>query len=216
MAQVYSSLGNTNAEDNYDFAKDSQTKYSTDALEGAYFVGNVDEEDLGGESGWSDEDAAPAQPAKWRVADLNTNNDTIAMAARGAVPALGYASMTRKIESHAAFTGRAPTQHSLKTGTLFTQILELFPDISLAYVEELIDRHGGNVARPGPTATQEDLLMLQLTIREMVVEEILANPSYPTRKQLKRKRDEASQPEDSDKKWETATHDGDHMYQTAA
>ncbi|XHG04433.1 hypothetical protein AWENTII_007701 [Aspergillus wentii] len=77
------------------------------------------------------------------------------------------------------------------------KVLELFPDISQQYVKDLFARH-----KPD-----------QDTSYEKIIEEILANPSYPKQKELKRKRTVT----EDDKDWESGPgHHGDTLYLNTA
>ncbi|KAE8311854.1 hypothetical protein BDV41DRAFT_565584 [Aspergillus transmontanensis] len=68
---------------------------------------------------------------------------------------------------------------------LLPQILEIFPDISHQYVEELIAQHKDTTsANGGDTPFVAFGLFL---VKETIIEEILENPSYPKQEKLKRK-----------------------------
>ena len=71
---------------------------------------------------------------------------------------------------------------------LLAQILEIFPDISHQYVDELIARHKDTMSTDnGNTPFIGFGLFL---VKETIIEEILENPSYPKQEKLKRKANE--------------------------
>lgn len=89
--------------------------------------------------------------------------------------------------------------------------MELFPDICREYLKGLLSRYADNMSLTGSNVASGMLLAM----KEMVVEEILANPSYPKRKQLKRKRKDTKD-DDKDNKWTSINHNGEPWYQEAA
>ncbi|KAK6835382.1 hypothetical protein RU639_002238 [Aspergillus parasiticus] len=95
---------------------------------------------------------------------------------------------------------------------LLPQILEIFPDISHQYVEELIAQHKDTTsANGGDTPFVAFGLFL---VKETIIEEILENPSYPKQEKLKRKTVEA---DEDDNHWTKprALHDA-HDYRKQA
>ncbi|GAB1193813.1 hypothetical protein APSETT444_003043 [Aspergillus pseudonomiae] len=88
-----------------------------------------------------------------------------------------------------------PTPSPTANAALLPQILEIFPDISHQYVEELIARHKDTMsASGGDTPFINFGLFL---VKETIIEEILENASYPKQEKLKRKTEE----EEDDNHW---------------
>lgn len=82
----------------------------------------------------------------------------------------------------------SPLSGSNSTEVCLNKALELFPDVSHAYVKELCDTH-----HAAELHSQGDSSYV-----ERVIESILADSSYPKRQKLKRKRTE----EDPNSEWE--------------
>ncbi|RAL04734.1 E3 ubiquitin-protein ligase RNF216 [Aspergillus ibericus CBS 121593] len=72
---------------------------------------------------------------------------------------------------------------------VLTHILDIFPDISHNYVEELINRHKGSHGK----SIEQELL------KENVVEEIVQQSDYPKQEKVKKRK--IAETEDEDKKW---------------
>lgn len=197
------------AEDNYDLDQDIGSESGLEDIDNdSSWDSDVRNNDW--DSDWSDEDTNPAPPAKRRPVGHDENANFIDLTDETSFPALGTMS-TPTTAAPATLMAAAPCHFAHDTATLSVQIMELFPDICHEYLNKLLSRHAGNVSRAEANVTSEKLM----AIKEMVVEEVLASPSYPKRKQLKRKREERKD-DDKDKKWTSRTHDGEFWYQEAA
>ncbi|KAF7165967.1 hypothetical protein CNMCM5623_009937 [Aspergillus felis] len=208
MAQV--SMGSVAAEVEENYALDHDIQSESDL------------EELDNDSSWDsdvqnydwdsdlDEDAISARPAKRIAVNRDGNAAFIDLTDEPSLPAPGTMS-TPTTAAPVTLMAATPCQYSNDTAALSVQIMELFPDICREYLKGLLSRYAGNISHAQANVTSEKLL----ATKEMVVEEILANPSYPKRKQLKRKREEAKG-DDKDKKWTLINHDGEFWYQEAA
>jgi len=209
MAQVSMGSVAAEAEDNYDLDQDIGSESGLEEFDNDSSW-DSDVQNYDWDSDWSDEDTTPDRPAKRRAVNRDDNADFIDLTDEPSLPAPGTMS-TPTTSAPATLMAAAPFHYAHDTATLSVQIMELFPDICHEYLNKLLSRHAGNVSRAEPNVTSEKLM----AIKEMVVEEVLASPSYPKRKQLKRKREEPKD-DGGDKKWTSKTHDGEFWYQEAA
>ncbi|PYI06766.1 hypothetical protein BO78DRAFT_110826 [Aspergillus sclerotiicarbonarius CBS 121057] len=104
---------------------------------------------------------------------------------------LGLGSGSTSASSHSGTQHGAVFIDLTEDDALLTHILDIFPDISHKYVEELINRHKGSHGQPR--------LIEQEELKEHVVEEIIQQSDYP--KQEKAKKRKIAETEDGDKKW---------------
>jgi TRIAD3 protein (E3 ubiquitin-protein ligase RNF216) len=209
MAQVSMGSVAAEAEDNYALDHDIQRESALEELDNNSSW-DSDVQNYGWDSDWLDEDATPARPAK-RIA-VNRDENTAFIDLTDEPPLLVPGTMsTPTTAAPVTLMAAAPCQYSNDTGALSVQIMELFPDICCEYLKGLLSRYAGNMSHAQANVTSDKLV----ATKEMVVEEILANPSYPKRKQLKRKREETKD-DDKDKKWTSINHDGELWYQEAA
>ncbi|RHZ43160.1 E3 ubiquitin-protein ligase RNF216 [Aspergillus thermomutatus] len=213
MAQVSTGSVAAEAEDDYTLDNDSKSE-SALAEFGDDSSWDSDVQNYDWDSDWSDEDTTPARPAKRRAVNLDENADFIDLTDEPFLPAPGTMP-TPTAAAPATLMAAVPCQDSHNTATLSAQIMELFPGICPEYLKELLSRHAGNLSHAEANVSSESLLAIQNTNKELVIEEILASPSYPKRKQLKRKREETKD-DDKHKKWTSKTHDGEYWYQEAA
>ncbi|KAE8140637.1 hypothetical protein BDV38DRAFT_240056 [Aspergillus pseudotamarii] len=87
-----------------------------------------------------------------------------------------------------------PTPAPTTDAALLPQILEIFPDISHQYVEELIARHKDTMSADG--GNTPFIAFGLFLVKETIIEEILENPSYPKQEKLKRKTKEGDEDDD--------------------
>ncbi|GAQ06194.1 hypothetical protein ALT_3515 [Aspergillus lentulus] len=209
MAQV--SMGSVAAEaaDNYALDHDIQSKSGLEDLD-EDSSWDSDVQNYGWDSDWSGEDATPTRPAKRIAVNRDKNADFVDLTDEPSLPVPGTTS-TPTTAAPVTLMAAAPCQYSHDTAALSVQIMELFPDICHEYLKGLLSRYAGNMSRAEANVTSEKVV----TTKEIVVEAILAHPSYPKRKQLKRKREETKD-DDKDKKWTSISHDGELWYQEAA
>ncbi|KAF4163746.1 hypothetical protein CNMCM6936_000278 [Aspergillus lentulus] len=197
------------AADNYALDHDIQNKSGLEDLD-EDSSWDSDVQNYGWDSDWSGEDATPARPGKRIAVNRDKNADFVDLTDEPSLPVPGTTS-TPTTASPVTLMAAAPCQYSHDTAALSVQIMELFPDICHEYLEGLLSRYAGNMSRAEANVTSEKVV----ATKEIVVEAILANPSYPKRKQLKRKREETKD-DDKDKKWTSINHDGELWYQEAA
>ncbi|KAF7134121.1 hypothetical protein CNMCM5793_005750 [Aspergillus hiratsukae] len=207
MAQVSMGSVAAEAEDNYDLDQDIGSESGLEEFDNdSPWESDVQNYDW--DSDWSDEDTT-ARPAKRRAVNHDENANFVDLTDE---PSTAPGTMsTPTTAAHATLMAAVPCHFAHDTATLSVQIMELFPDICHEYLNKILSRHAGNVSRAEANVTSEKLM----AIKEVVVEEVLASPSYPKRKQLKRKREELKD-NDKDKKWTSKTHDGEFWYQEAA
>jgi TRIAD3 protein (E3 ubiquitin-protein ligase RNF216) len=210
MAQV--SMGSVAAEAEDNYALDHDKIQSESGLEDLDDNSSWDSDvqNYDWDSDWSDEDVATARPAKRIAVKRDKNAGFIDLTGEPSLPAPGTMS-TPTTAAPVTLMTAAPCQYSHDTAALSVQIMELFPDICREYLKGLLSRYAGNISHTEANVSSEKLM----ATKETVVEEILANPSYPKHKQLKRKRDETKD-DDEDKKWTSINHDGELWYQEAA
>lgn len=209
MAQV--TVGSVAAEvaDNYALDHDIQSDSGLESLDNDSSW-DSDVQNYDWDSDWSDEDATLARPTKRIAVNRDKHADFIDLTDRPSLPAPGTMS-TPTTAAPATLMAAAPCQYSHDIAALSVQIMELFPDICREYLKGLLSRYADNMSLTGSNVASGMLLAM----KEMVVEEILANPSYPKRKQLKRKRKDTKD-DDKDNKWTSINHNGEPWYQEAA
>ncbi|KAH1361359.1 hypothetical protein KXX33_004588 [Aspergillus fumigatus] len=209
MAQV--TVGSVAAEvaDNYALDHDIQSDSGLESLDNDSSW-DSDVQNYDWDSDWSDEDATLARPTKRIAVNRDKHADFIDLTDKPSLPAPRTMS-TPTTAAPATLMAAAPCQYSHDIAALSVQIMELFPDICREYLKGLLSRYADNMSLTGSNVASGMLLAM----KEMVVEEILANPSYPKRKQLKRKRKDTKD-DDKDNTWTSINHNGEPWYQEAA
>ncbi|KKK21259.1 hypothetical protein ARAM_001262 [Aspergillus rambellii] len=95
------------------------------------------------------------------------------------------------------------------SGILLSQILEIFPDIRLSHVKELITRHQNTLSRHSEHAIVHPQGSQMQWIKDAVLEEILQQQSYPKQEKSKR------QKEDDGDEYEKWANDTSHLENAA-
>ncbi|PKX99417.1 E3 ubiquitin-protein ligase RNF216 [Aspergillus novofumigatus IBT 16806] len=206
MAQV--SIVAAEAEDKYALDHDIQSESGLEDLANDSSW-DSDVQNYDWDSDRSDVDATPARPAKRIAVNRDKNANFIDLTEEPSL-SVGGTMSTPTIAAPVSLMAAALCQYSHDTAALSVQVMELFPDICHEYLKGLLSRYAGNISHTEANVASEKLM----ATKEMVVEEILANPSYP-KKQLKRKREETKDDAEN-KKWTSINHDGELWYQEAA
>ncbi|KAE8348655.1 hypothetical protein BDV28DRAFT_81746 [Aspergillus coremiiformis] len=145
---------------------------------------------------WNEPHLPFARPAK-KMRSHNSNVDTTGLINEYLPLGLDDIPTPSRHTTNPAQTGLDnPTPRATAKAQLLPQILEIFPDISHQYVEELITRHKKTMSDGAGGAGY--FAFEPLLAKETILEEILENPSYPKQEKLKRKTEEA---DESDSHW---------------